>query len=126
MGEERGFSFKMDRRTAKNSLKNLLAIIDENDVPVHKVVVFGSHAKGMASKSSDLDVCLIFLDRIKDADKLTAHLRYKMGQINLNIDLSSLYTSQIKGDRMSSFVNEIKKTSIEATKFLMNVPKTLD
>ena len=93
--------------------------------PPRGFLVFGSHAKGLATKSSDLDVCIIFADKVKLAPDMTALLRYKLGRLNLNIDLSSLYLSEIRHNKLSCFVNEIKKSSMSSDEFLSHSPKNL-
>ena len=74
-----------------------------SNVVVQDILIFGSHACGLATKSSDLDVCLIFSDKIKAAAEQTANVRYKLGQLALNIVLSSLCFSELKKNRLSKF-----------------------
>jgi predicted nucleotidyltransferase len=118
MGKERPDCSEMDKRSAKSQLKKLLKMIEQADVPVRNVLIFGSHAKGIATKLSDLDVCLVFADKVKDAPNMAAYLRYNLGRLNLNIDLSSLYEGEIKKNKISCFINEIRTSSISAEDFL--------
>jgi len=65
MGKERDGDPAMDTRTAKAQLKKLLLLVAQEEIPIKRALVFGSHAKGLATRTSDLDVCLIFSDRVK-------------------------------------------------------------
>jgi predicted nucleotidyltransferase len=126
VGKEGKGCFEVDTRTAKSQLRKLLKLVEKSGAPVRKIVVFGSHAKGLATKISDLDVCLIFADDVATGPDITAKIRYQLGRLNLNIDLSSLYLSELRLNKLSCFVNEIKKTSISAEDFLTRAPKNLD
>ena len=74
----------MDRATARSSLKKLMKLIQETATPVERIVVFGSHARGLARVESDLDICLIFPDKIKNAEQMAAKLRFNLGRLEQN------------------------------------------
>jgi len=126
MGKERPFDSSMDTRTAKSQLKKLLAHLEKDQIPYKKILVFGSHVKGLATKTSDLDVCLVFPKKVKDADIIAGRLRYMLGRLYMNIDLSSVYENELKENKLSGFINELKTSSMTAEDFLLNTPKTFE
>ena len=56
-------------KNIKNKINALIAEVEADGVPVSRVYLFGSHAKGTAHRWSDIDVCVMspaFGKKIKD------------------------------------------------------------
>ncbi|MEW6686104.1 MAG: nucleotidyltransferase domain-containing protein [Candidatus Edwardsbacteria bacterium] len=71
----------MALRTDKivSEIKNLIRVIEKNGIPISSAYLFGSSAKGKASKWSDIDVALISENfsgvRFRDIERLLSILR---------------------------------------------------
>lgn len=83
-----------------------------DNLPIKKVILFGSYAKGRQRRWSDVDLCVVspkFKDSWSAMDylwsKLTFDMRYTIEPVGFNPKDFS--------DKYSSLVNEIKTTGIE-------------
>ncbi len=54
MAERKTLSVK-----TKKQVKEYIGLLREDKLPINKVIVFGSQAKRMAHKNSDIDICII-------------------------------------------------------------------
>ncbi|MCX6799880.1 MAG: nucleotidyltransferase domain-containing protein [Candidatus Falkowbacteria bacterium] len=102
----------------KTISKELMQKIDEyvdvlrkDKLPIKKVIIFGSYAKGTSHKWSDIDLCIVspkFLDSFSAMQylmkKTIFNMKYTIEPIGFNLkDFSE----------GSSLIDEIKKTGIE-------------
>lgn len=81
--------------------------------PVDKVVLFGSHAKGVATAQSDIDVCF-FLSSFGDrrrVDILKELLGLMHNYKRVHFEPTVFPTAEIQND--NPFVKEILRTGIE-------------
>lgn len=82
--------------------------------PVKKVILYGSHAKGLATKDSDIDVAVVVdmpshLERVE----ITANLFHYAGMIDGNIEPKCIFWDEYKKHEKASILSEIIKTGIE-------------
>lgn len=108
----------MDRRSAKKNLRSFLRFAKESDMPIEDVIVFGSFARGMETKDSDLDLCFIFSSRTKNVDSYLAQLSFKAGRDNLPFDITGTTLKEFRTNTLSPFLHEVRTYGIRASDFL--------
>lgn len=94
-----------------HAVARFLALVQEAGIPVSRAYLFGSHAKGGASPTSDIDVCVISPEFGRDPIAETVRLR----QISLAIDsrIEPIALSELGlEDRYSTLVSEIKRYGV--------------
>lgn len=100
------------RETAINTAKSFINDCQLNGLTFHKVILFGSAAKGLTHDWSDIDLLLIsdqFGDNIFDNLKLYARINIKYPIVETHPYPTKYY---YEGD---AFIKEIIKESIEIT-----------
>ena len=94
-------------------LKKLLADV-QADEPKSRLVLFGSHAKGLAHKDSDLDLCLIFPNRVRDiqaiGNKISIELNFHR---HIAADVLVCYERDYQKNRLSPILHEIRTYGVE-------------
>ena len=85
---------------------------DEEKLPVDKVIIFGSQAKGKAHKWSDIDVCIIS-PKFKDFMKTMAFLFQKRKDNEVMGGLEPVGFSKKDFEEGSSLIQEIKKPELK-------------
>ena len=96
----------------EETVKNYVSVLQEDNLPIDKVILFGSYAKGTQHKWSDVDVAVV-------SPKFKSHweaLRYLSDKIPFNMK----YTIEAHGfasedfdNKYDSLVHEIKTHGIE-------------
>jgi predicted nucleotidyltransferase len=100
------------RETAINTAKSFINDCKLNGLTFHKVILFGSVAKGLTHEWSDIDLLLIsdqFGDNIFDNLKLYSKINIKYPIVETHPYPTKYY---YEGD---AFIKEISKKSIEIT-----------
>ena len=101
-----------DFETINNLVANYANDV-RNVFPVHKVVLFGSYAKGTATNQSDIDICF-FLDNFGDkrrVDIIKELLGLMRKYKGVYFEPIVFPTAEIQND--NPFVKEILRTGIE-------------
>ena len=82
-------------------------------MPIDKAILFGSHAKGYATESSDVDICFFFKDyNGKQRVELITEL-LSMGSKYPDVAFEPLVFVSSELNNNNPFVNEIISTGIE-------------
>ena len=87
-------------------------ISKEENIPINKVMIFGSHAKGTTHKWSDIDVCLIS-PRFKDEFEALQFLWTRKSDEDVMARLEPVGFSKKIFREGSSLIKEIKETGVE-------------
>jgi predicted nucleotidyltransferase len=98
------------RETAINTAKAFIKDCQLNGLTFHKVLLFGSAAKGLTHEWSDIDLLLIsdqFSDNVFDNLKLYSRINIKYPVIETHPYPTKYF---YEGD---AFINEISKESVE-------------
>lgn len=95
----------MDKKDALEIVKDYAEAVRQN-FTVRKIILYGSHAKGLARKDSDIDVAVV-LDSIEDDSLSAGALLFKLSR---NIDLRIEPVLVEQGNDVSGFLDEITKT----------------
>jgi uncharacterized protein len=94
-----------------NSIKKYIALLQQKGISVSKVILFGSHAKGMAKPDSDIDIAVISSQFGRDSFKEMTFLRKIALEIDSHIEPLP-FSPQDLDDRYSTLAQEIKKYGV--------------
>jgi len=83
-------------------------------LPIRKVLLYGSHAKGQARESSDIDVAVV-VDELDHAKRIeiTARLLHWAFQIDPAIEPKCIFSDEYENYDKASILSEIIDTSVE-------------
>lgn len=103
-------------KTAKlNSVKKILfkyrALLERDNFPVKKMILYGSYAKGDFKSYSDIDVCVISDRFSENKDYYETYLWKKILDVDSRIEPVGYDLESFK--EIDPLVNEIKKHGIE-------------
>ena len=87
-------------------------IMEEENLKINKVVIFGSYAKGTTRKWSDIDVCIVS-PRFKDEFEALRFLMTRRNKREVMAGLEPIGFSAKSFREGSSLIKEIKKTGVE-------------
>jgi predicted nucleotidyltransferase len=102
----------VDIETVNEAVSNYVADV-RNAMPIDKAVLFGSYAKGTATKHSDVDLCFfshVFENR-RSVDIVARLLGMTHKYANVFIEPHVFPSSELNGD--NPFVKEILRTGRE-------------
>ena len=103
----------LSKKQINNLVQKVSEIAKKDKMPISKVFVFGSYAKGKIDKNSDLDLCFIS-SKFKNTIEAEAYLRTEIyflePEINIPIDIVAYRPKDFK--ETAPLVYEIKKTGI--------------
>ncbi|MEK7202987.1 MAG: nucleotidyltransferase domain-containing protein [Patescibacteria group bacterium] len=108
----------MSKKTIPQKVKKEIAqyinILKKDKLPIKKVILFGSYAKGGQHKWSDIDLCVIS-PKFKDAFKALHYLSLKK-PFNAKYAIGPIgFSPKDFKDKYSTLIYEIKTTGIEIT-----------
>ena len=84
----------------------------EEKLPISKVIVFGSQARGKRGKRSDIDVCIIS-PKFKDSFSALTFLWQRRTDEEVMAGLEPVGFSEKEFKKGSSFLKEVSETEIE-------------
>jgi predicted nucleotidyltransferase len=103
---------KLPRKVIRE-VDNFVRTIQEDNVPVERVLVFGSYAKGKQKKWSDIDVCIVS-PRFQDAFSALQYLWRKLpNDPDSAIEPVGFTARDFEEDNLSPLTYEIKKHGIQ-------------
>jgi len=93
----------------KREVKEYVDLLKEDKLPINKVIVFGSQAKNIARKDSDIDICIIS-PSFRDKFKALHYLLMKSYLVKGLIEPHPFHPDDFSND--DPLVWEIKKTGV--------------
>ena len=96
-------------KKVKRDVKEYIAILKKDKLPIKKVIVFGSQAKRTTRPGSDIDVCIIS-PKFKDNFKALHYLLMKSYQVKASIEPHPYHPKDFVDE--DPLVWEIKRTGI--------------
>ena len=88
----------------------------KNIYPVKKILIYGSHAKGLAHKDSDIDVAVIVdVKEHKKRIEITSTLFHYANLIDCNIEPKCIFWDEYHDYDKASILAEIIRTGKEIT-----------
>ncbi len=95
----------------KQSLNKFREVLSNKGIPVEKMILFGSYAKGKAKAWSDLDVCVVSKTFGKDPHDELVMLLKLMPDTDIEIEPHPYHPKDLK-DRWDPLAAEIRKYGI--------------
>jgi len=96
----------------KKEINEYIQILKKDKLPIKKVILFGSYAKGTQHKWSDIDLCIVS-PKFKNAFKALEYLSLKK-PFNTKYTIGPIgFTPKDLQDKYNSLIYEIKTTGIE-------------
>ena len=101
-----------DIETINKTVSDYVADV-KNAMPIDRVFLFGSCAKGTATEQSDIDICFFShsFENLLPIDIMTQLFRYTRKYKGIDIEPRGFPTSELKND--NPFVKEILRTGQE-------------
>ena len=96
----------------KNKVKDFCLLLKRKGIPVEKVLLFGSHAKGTQQPWSDIDFCVISPQFGKNPSGEFRKLMRWAASVDSDLSPIPFHPSDLE-DKYSTLVWEIKKTGQE-------------
>lgn len=96
-------------KSIENKVLSYARRLEQNGLPISRVFVFGSRAKGMARRYSDIDVCVVS-PRFGDPFEAMQYLWTSKNRNEFNIEPIGFSPKDFREG--SSLINEIKKHGI--------------
>lgn len=94
--------------TPKNLIKRYIKLLKKEGIPVEKVILFGSYAKGNPKPWSDLDICVVSKKFGKDNYDETITLKQLTSDIDSMIEPHPYHPEDLK-NRFDPLAWEIRK-----------------
>ena len=100
-------------KKVNEQIKKYVDMLKEDQIPITKVILFGSYSRGRQNKWSDIDLCIIS-PKFKDAWKALEYLWSKREIFDINYTIEPVgFSPKDFQDKYDSLINEIKTTGIE-------------
>jgi predicted nucleotidyltransferase len=96
----------------KKQIKSYVDILRKDELPISKVILYGSYATGTSHQWSDIDLCIIS-PRFKDAFDATQYLWSKRVIKDIKYAIEPVGFSVKDFKQGSILINEIKRTGVE-------------
>ncbi len=98
-------------KKVKNEIDEYVQALKEDHLPIVKVILFGSYAKGKQRKGSDIDLCIIS-PKFKNSFKAMQYLWAKrLNDSGVTIEPIGFSSEDFRDE--STLTREIKQTDIE-------------
>ncbi len=102
---------KIDLRF-QSKLKKILRILSENDIFFENLILFGSVARGDAREDSDIDLCLIVDDKIRDLQTIRRAATASVARAGIDADFVITSIHKYKNDMISPLLHQIRTHGI--------------
>jgi len=97
----------------KKEIERYLDILRKDNLPIHKVILFGSYAKGSQREWSDIDLCVIS-PQFKDSYEALSYLWSKRKIFDIQYTIEPIgFNLEAFDDKYDSLIHEIKSTGVE-------------
>lgn len=103
----------MARKLTKRELNALVSELVRQGLKTFDIYLFGSAAKGLATKHSDRDFCIVVPDGTPDIGGLWVQLTTTLGLKGFDFDLVIVTQSDYSTNKISPILHEIRKTGIK-------------
>ena len=94
----------------KKILIKYKTLLEKDNFPINKMILYGSYSKGNFKPYSDIDVCIISDKFSKNKDYHETYLWKKVLEIDPRIEPVGYYSKDFKN--IDPLINEIKKHGI--------------
>ena len=99
----------LSKKEINKLAKEVAAVAKKDKMPINKIFVFGSYARGAAKKNSDLDLCFIS-PKFKNTVEAEAYLRTKIYfLLKMDLPVDVVAYRPVDFTETAPLVYEIKK-----------------
>lgn len=102
----------MSVTTAKKIVKQYSQLLNQEHVGYDSIYLFGSYAKGKASKHSDIDVAVVVQSKNQDLFATQLKLKRLAPKVDARIEPIILEKSDFKKDSITIMAHEVQTTGI--------------
>ena len=81
-------------------------------IPIEKMIIFGSYARGNARKDSDIDICVVSPELGKDEIAEASKLNFLRWKLDNRIEAHPVSSKDFKSTA-TPFISEVKKYGVE-------------
>lgn len=100
-------------KKVKEKIDEYVKVLKDDKLPIKKVVLFGSYARGTQNKWSDVDLCIVS-SKFKNPFDAMQYLSLKtIFDMKYTIEPVGFSPKDFKDDCTSSLICEIKKNGVE-------------
>lgn len=94
-------------------LRKFKQLLEKEGIPVSKLLLYGSHARGTSRKDSDIDVCVVSPVFGKDRFKERLYLFHKAPVVDARIEPVPFSLKDYRKNLVSPLLHQIRKEAIE-------------
>lgn len=111
MGKNSGRNSHVVKQPVLRSIARLKKLLGESKIRFEKMILFGSHAKGLATNRSDIDLCLVVGNKT-DILRTRIDANSIAGRNGINADIVVTSVQDWKKDMISPLLHEIRTHGI--------------
>lgn len=97
---------------ARSSVAAVIAkfkkILDTEGIAYVDMILFGSHAKGLARDHSDVDICVVLKVKDDALKPMQSQLNFLAGRNQLLMDVIVTNPKQLRSNKVSPILHEIR------------------
>lgn len=93
-------------------IEKFIKLVEEDNIQIEKVILFGSYAKGNYTEDSDIDLAIISPD-FKESEHIKNMSRLLLTASKLRADIQTIPYSVEEYNNPEGFIEEIINTGIE-------------
>ncbi len=94
-------------------IKDYLKVLEGKGLHISKAYLYGSQAKGIASKDSDIDLMLVSPLFDDDSDKYARLIWYSASEVSYKLEPITIGEKKFLSDQYSPLIGIVKKEGIE-------------
>ena len=106
----------MAKKTIKKEIRKIAlqyrSKVEDAGIPIEKMLVFGSYARGNARKDSDIDICIVSPKLGKDEMAESSRLNFLHWKLDNRIEAHPVSSKDFK-ETATPLIFEIKKYGVE-------------
>lgn len=103
----------MVKKTILTKLKRFKRLLEKEGLPIDKLLLYGSYARGTPRKDSDIDVCVISRAFGKSRLREGFYLRHKAPEIDSRIEPIPFSLEDYRKNKISPLLHQIRKEAVE-------------
>ncbi|MEK7175334.1 MAG: nucleotidyltransferase domain-containing protein [Patescibacteria group bacterium] len=104
----------MVRAEIKKIILNYRVLLERANIPVKRVVLFGSYARGTERKDSDIDLGIISEEFGQDEMKESSRINFLKWKLDNRIEAHPI-SSKDYDTIATPFINEVRKYGVEVS-----------
>lgn len=103
----------MVRKEIINKVKKFRSLLEKEGIPVARILIYGSYARGTFHRDSDIDVCVVSSAFGKDRLQERFFLSHQAPKIDPRIEAVPFSIRDYQHNRVSPLLHQIRKEAYE-------------